>query len=161
MFRNLSFEPGKALRKTELWMQDVQLLKHHHYPVPEFAENMIKKGVVGFTHPHIYNRSRRKVTFNSEEFDNIERCELKYRSKQDPNYNGAREQEVILRKMVEEYEACGILREPENNEYNRVVINPVNAWLTKFGFEIRENLNFFVDLSLSWTIIFSEPACKF
>ena len=45
--------------------------------------------------------------------------------------------------MVEEYEACGILREPENHEFSRVVINPVNAWLNNFCVKIREIFKIF------------------
>lgn len=134
MFKNLDFKPGRALRNTELWMQDIALLKQHHYPVPEFAESMISKGVVTFTHAHIYNKSRKKVSFNNEEFESIASLERKYKCKQDPNYLGAKEHEEILTKMVTDYEKSGILREARSHEMSRIVINPVNTLLENFFF---------------------------
>lgn len=133
MFRNLDFKPGRALRNKELWLQDVNILKLHHYPVPSFAESIIRKGLVSLTHSHVYNRARRKVSFNNEDFDCVESLETKYRCKEDPNYQGARNQEEILRKMVTDYEKSGILREGRSHELSKIVINPVNILETKKG----------------------------
>ena len=129
MFQNLNFKPGRALRNTELWQQDINLLKRHCYPVPDFAEHMILKGLVGIKHKRIYNEGKRRVDFNHESFDSMERLEQKYRKKEDPNYEGARNQEEILRKMVKEYEECEILREPKSWELDKITINPVNSRL--------------------------------
>lgn len=129
MFQNLNFKPGRALRNTELWRQDINLLKRHSYPVPDFAEHMILKGLVSIKHKRIYNEAKRRVDFNNESFDTMDRLEQKYKKKQDPNYEGARNQEEILTKIVKEYEENEILREPKSWELEKVTINPVNTRL--------------------------------
>ena len=131
MLSKPKFRPGKALSNTELWQQDLNLLKRHHYPVPQFAENMIQNGLASIKHKQIYNQSKRKVEFNNETFENITALENKYKAKEDCNYNGARQNEDILRNLIKDYEDIGIVREVRSQELDSVVINPVNRKLKK------------------------------
>ena len=138
------FVAGQTLLYQDKWRNVLKNLKDKNVEIPAFAERAVEAKSLNFLDPAVYNKNKKKCTFNNTTYGCFEDLCRDYNTRERINYAGVDQYPEEFKEMVDRYEKLKIIRKAEPDELDKVQLNPCNILQTrenKFSFLVHPVIN--------------------